>query len=138
LQLSTQQNCGLNVEAEMSFAKSKLMDIERRKIDSLRHRFKASIVCEEEKLIVYQLFSRKNDKCPISQLRDGDRIFVTPHDIKTAVEENFRNLFNGQSSNVENSFETVENIQNSLTPNQEDDLLRPITAKRTEENAIFM
>jgi hypothetical protein len=43
LQLSTQQNCGLNIEAEMSFAKSKLMDIERRKIDSLQHRFKASI-----------------------------------------------------------------------------------------------
>jgi hypothetical protein len=78
----------------------------------------------------YKMIRKTNNKCPISRQRNEGLIFDAPHDIKTAGEANFRNLFNGQSTNVENSFETIENIQTSLKPNQEDDLLRPINTEK--------
>jgi exonuclease III len=60
LQLGERQNNGHDVQAEISFAKSKLMEIERQKIESMRHKFQSNIILEDEKINLYKMFAQES------------------------------------------------------------------------------
>jgi Reverse transcriptase (RNA-dependent DNA polymerase)/Endonuclease/Exonuclease/phosphatase family len=132
LQLGEQQISGIDVQAEINFVKSKLMEIERQKIESMRFKFNSNIVCEEEKINIFQIFGQ-NKRSHINQLKFGDRVITGQAEIGIAVRDFFAEMFEN-SGNTTTTYQTIDNIQNSLEPDEADELLRPITQEEIRKN----
>jgi exonuclease III len=136
LQLSERQNRGQDVQAELCFTKTRLMIIERQKIESLRNKFKPNTVCEDEKINIFQIFAREKYRSPISKLKVGDRTLTNQNEIKLAVQSHFAQTFNEHSENPLPSYSTVENLQSSLDAEEADELLRPITQEEIRKTLM--
>jgi hypothetical protein len=109
------------------------MDIERQKIESMRHKFHSNIVCEDEKINIYQIFGQDKNRSLISKLKFGE-VIVTEHtELKAAVKNFFVNTFE-KTENSTTPNQTIDNLQNSLEPDEANELMRPITQEEIRKN----
>jgi hypothetical protein len=97
------------------------MEIEQQKINSLGHILKANVLSKEEKITVYQLMSRKNQRTIMSPLINGEQILDNQTDIKQHIEQHYQQFFNGNTSNTDNQYTTIEDIVQELEKYQIDD-----------------
>jgi exonuclease III len=127
---------GQDVAADLAYAKSKLIEIERKKLDALRLTLKENVVAEDEKINIYQLVSKKNERSCIAELHHQDIIIEDQQEIKKVIEDHFRNLFGSRPRTREEPFRSLSNVEKSLSETQRNELLQPISMAELEKTLL--
>lgn len=111
-EISNKQKNGEDVSKEMSFVKSKLMNIEQNRINNLKLKLSDDSILEDEKLSLFQISKKIVNKYSKHTMKLDVRGEITskPSDLKPFLEEHFINLFNN-----DNTFHPgVDNVLNFI------------------------
>jgi Reverse transcriptase (RNA-dependent DNA polymerase) len=127
---------GQNVEADLAYAKSKLITIEKQKLETLRLTLKQNVLVEDERINVYQIVSKKNERTSITELYHEGVKIESQSGIKQVIEGHFRNLLGSPPRPREENFSTLDYINTSLSLAQSNQLMQPITRDEIEKTLI--
>ncbi len=131
--LSTRRNNGEVVDAEFSFIRSKLLEIEQNKLNALGYILKANVLSEDEKLSVFHVTTQNRIKRTIEILQDGESTTTDTERIKTIFAENFERTFNAEFAENEENFTTINYLNKTLNSNETDFLTSPISENELKQ-----
>lgn len=137
-ELFLKQKDGENVCNEMGIVKSKLLEIEQRKMIFYRYTFKTSNLIENEKLSTYQITSRIKNSTPskLLSLRSNERITSNTSELKSIIYNHFKNIFNKKPNSDTNDNFILRHIKTKLNDEDCASLSKPIELNELK-NAIF-
>jgi exonuclease III len=127
---------GQDVAADLAYAKSKLIEIERKKLDALRLTLKENVLVEDERINIYQMVSKKNMRGCIDELHHENRIVKDQHEIRQVIEDHFRNLLGSRPTTGPEFFRTLNNVEKSLSESQSNELMHPISIAEIEKTLL--
>lgn len=94
-EITEKQREGVDISREISFVKSKLMEIEQSRLTNLKLKTSSECVLEDEKINMFQVSKRltKSNSNQSFKLEINGKVTSHTKDIKTALENHFETLF---------------------------------------------
>lgn len=127
---------GENVEADLKYAKTKLIEIERKKLEALRLTLKQNVLAEDERINIFQMVSKKNDRTSITELfHEGNKV-EEQFEIRAVIEDHFRKLLGTQARASEETFRTLDYVDKFLSEPQGNQLMQPISRDEVEKTLL--
>lgn len=133
-QISNSMMQGRTCPDELAFVKSKLMEIEQRRLQNYRLKFQPNTLHEEEKIGFYQISSRLNKSSEANMLKLKINGCVTSDSstLKNYLETHFKKLFEKQDFNRAGVDSILDHVSKSLTAIDKTSLTKPITNDELE------
>jgi exonuclease III len=133
LDIAQRQNNEENVDAEMTFVKTKLLEIEDKRLECFGLKLKESVLAAEEKVNIFQLARNRSSAMKINSMEfDGTRCEDFPT-IKNSIYEHFSTLFRHQQGPDYHHFESLRFLHRQLSQEDVDDLLVPISEEELKK-----
>lgn len=132
-EITIKQNEGCDVSQELSFVKSKLMNIEQSRMKNLKQKINACNVLEDEKLSLFQISKHIKNKnnCPMKLDIDGI-LTSEPKALKSALESHFKTLYDADNSFHPGAGNILDSIDKRLSPEDSNNLTVPIRMSELE------
>lgn len=136
-QISDTMMLGGSCPDEMAFVKTKLMEIENRRLQNYRLKYLPNTIHEEEKLGFYQISSRLNQSYSSNtlKLRINGTVTSDSSTLKTFLEYHFQQLFEKKNFDRTGVEPILEHVNKSLSALEQLNLIKPITTEELE-NAL--
>lgn len=136
-ELAAERSRGIDTKNELQIVKSKLMDIEQRRIEYYGSRFSGISMLENEKLSLYHVTNQlhKFSQPSAFQLEIGNELVKETGKLREVIHKYYTDTFCREDVqlNEENTESILNSAGKSLDPQQAESLLRPITEEELKE-----
>lgn len=127
-ELFQRQKSGVDVSSDLGIVKSKLMEIENRRINLCNYKFKANTLLSDEKLGLFQISSRitRSMTSNVMKLRINGEITSDSTKLKQFLFDHYQCNFQEQSTTDQEYENVLKFIKTSLDNDDHQALLKPI------------